>query len=107
MASAPCPGSQDLGPSSTRYIRGNLEHTTSKSLVLFMNKMEIINHPGPSHQVYVRILQNIDSSEISKASSYHPNQPKVSRSHHALSVTSSLFVESDESHNAPEFPCAR
>lgn len=98
--------SQDLDTSSTRYIPGNLEHTTSKSLVLFMNKMEIINHPGPSHQVYVRIVQNINSSEISKASSYNPNKPKVGRSHHALSVTSSPFVESDESHNSPEFPCA-
>ena len=47
-------GSQDLGPNSTRRYQCDLAHATSQSLVLFMNKMEIINHSEPSHQVDVR-----------------------------------------------------
>lgn len=38
------PGPQDLGPRSARRYQCNFEHSTSQSLVLFMNKMEIINH---------------------------------------------------------------
>lgn len=43
---------------STRCYLCDLEHTTSQSLVLFMNKAEIIDHAEPSHQVNVRTLRN-------------------------------------------------
>lgn len=46
----------------------NPEHITSRSLVSFTNKIERIIHSGPSYQIYVRTLRNINSSEVSKAS---------------------------------------
>lgn len=50
------PGSRDLGPSFARCYQCNLGHATTWSLVLFMNKREIINHSGLSHQVDVKTL---------------------------------------------------